>query len=55
MVRIDDLESLTREQLLALAKTRGVAPPKGNLSKPTLIKALKAAAIERKAARRERR
>jgi hypothetical protein len=55
MVKFTELESLNNTQLVALARARGVALPRGRLSKPTLLKALREAALERKAERRQRR
>jgi hypothetical protein len=54
MVSILKLESLNHEQLRELARVRQVPLPAGRLSKPTLIKALRQAALERKAARKRR-
>jgi hypothetical protein len=48
MVSIADLDAMSREQLLALARVRGVALPRRNISKPKLVEALRKAAIERK-------
>jgi hypothetical protein len=43
MVSDPELETLTRTQLLALAKARGVQLPTGNISKAKLIELLRAA------------
>jgi hypothetical protein len=43
MVSDLELKTLTRTQLLALAKSRGVQLPTGNISKAKLIELLRAA------------
>jgi hypothetical protein len=56
MVKITDLDALTRVALLELARVRGVQlPAKGYVSKPELVALLSAAAIERKREPRKRR
>jgi hypothetical protein len=54
MVKTVELDAMTREQLIALARARKVALPPGRLSLPTLIKVLREAAVERKAAKKRR-
>jgi hypothetical protein len=50
MVKDVELEQMTREQLLKLAKVRGVELPKGRPTKITIIRRLRA----EKQARQER-
>lgn len=48
MVADRDLETLTRAQLIALAKARRVELPTGNISKARLIALLRAAAAKKR-------
>jgi hypothetical protein len=48
MVKLVELEDMTRTELLALAKARGVELPAGYVSHDQLVELLRQAAIERK-------
>lgn len=47
MVADRDLETLSRAQLIALAKARGVELPSGNPTKAKIIALLRAAAVKK--------
>ena len=54
MVKLLELEDMTRTELLAIAKARGVELPAGYVSHDQLVELLRQAAIERKSARKRR-